>query len=154
MYQLQNSDVNHTSYLCDVKYCRILYLRLAFVRDIYLCFDRIFSGFIGMLPNRPMIIPIKVRLDVQRTLAGIIQNGSATTGIRAGKYTPDGTTNFRKVLNKRCALQSVYKNYARLVKDCVQNVKPQGDVIWVLPGGHQLYRLCVFCRYTNHSLIG
>ena len=50
-----------------------------------------------------MIIPVKVCLDVQRTLAGVIQSGSGTAGIRAGKYTLDGTTNLRKVLNKRCA---------------------------------------------------
>ena len=44
-----------------------------------------------------------------RTRTGVIQTGSATAGIRAGKYTPDGTTNLRKILNKRCAQQSVYK---------------------------------------------
>ena len=64
MYYLQNSVVNYTSYLCDVKYCEMLYLQLAFVRDIYLCYDRIFSGYIGMLLDRPRIIPIKVRLDI------------------------------------------------------------------------------------------
>ena len=39
------------------------------------------------------------------TLTGVTQTGSATAGIRAGKYTPDGTTNLRKILNKRCAQQ-------------------------------------------------
>ena len=109
VFQLQNSIVSYTSYLCDVKYCEMLYLRLAFVRDIYLCYDQIFSGYIGMLPDRPMIIPVMVCLDVQRTLAGITQSGSATAGIRVGMYTPDGTTNLRKDLDKRCAQQSVYK---------------------------------------------
>ena len=39
----------------------LLYLWLAFVREVYLCYDRIFNGFIGILPDRPMIIPVEVR---------------------------------------------------------------------------------------------
>ena len=39
----------------------LLYLQLAFMRDIYVCFDRIFSGYIGILPDRPMIILVEVR---------------------------------------------------------------------------------------------
>ena len=41
----------------------LLYLWLAFVRDVYLCYGPISSGFIGILPDRPMIMSIKVRLD-------------------------------------------------------------------------------------------
>jgi hypothetical protein len=39
----------------------LLYLRLAFVRDVYLCYNPISSGFIGKLPDRPMNIPVEVR---------------------------------------------------------------------------------------------
>ena len=56
-----------------------------------------------MLPDRPRIIPIKVRLVVLCTCSGIIQNGSTTASIRAGKYAPDGRTNLRKISSKRCA---------------------------------------------------
>ena len=42
----------------------LLYLLLAFVRDVYLCYDPIFSGYIGMLLEEPVIIPIEVLLDV------------------------------------------------------------------------------------------
>ena len=79
------------------------------MRDVYLWFDRIFSGFIRMLPDRPAIIPVDVLLDVECTRTSVIQTSSTTDSIRASKYTLDGTTNLRKVLNKRCALQSVYK---------------------------------------------
>ena len=105
------------------------------MRDVYLCYDPISSDFIGILPDRPMVIPVEVRLDVQCTKTGIIQTGSATAGIRAGKYTPDGTTNLRKVLNKRCAQQKCCKKCVGLVKDYAQLVKPQGDDLWVLQGG-------------------
>ena len=94
----------------------LLYLQLAFVQDIYLCYDQIFSGYIGILPDRPRIIPIKVRLVVLCTWFGIIQNGSTTAGIKAGKYTPGGTTNLRKILGKRCARQSVYKTVLDLLR--------------------------------------
>ena len=49
------------------------------MRDVYLWFDRIFSDFIGMLPDRPVIILVDVRLDVLCTQTGVIQTGSATT---------------------------------------------------------------------------
>ena len=39
----------------------LLYLLLAFVWDVYLCYGLISSGFIGILPDRPMIIPIEAR---------------------------------------------------------------------------------------------
>ena len=69
----------------------LLYLWLAFVREVYLCYDRIFSGFIGILPDRPMIIPIKVRLIVWCTWSGVIQNGSATVArIIAGQIRDKG----------------------------------------------------------------
>ena len=42
----------------------MLYLWLAFVRDVYLCYDPISSGFIGILPDRPMIILVEVHLGV------------------------------------------------------------------------------------------
>jgi len=42
----------------------LLYLWLAFVRDVYLCYDPVSSGFIGILPNRPVIIPIELQLGV------------------------------------------------------------------------------------------
>ena len=79
------------------------------MRDVYLCYDPISSGYIGILPEGPITILVEVRLGVWCTRTGIFQTGSATAGIRAGKYTLDSTTNFRKVLNKRCARQSVYK---------------------------------------------
>ena len=31
------------------------------MRDVYLCYDLISSGFIEILPDRPMIIPVEVR---------------------------------------------------------------------------------------------
>ena len=80
------------------------------MRDVYLCYDRIFSGYIGMLPDRPIIIPVEVRLNIQRNRTSVTQTDSATAVIRASKYTPDGTTNLRKILNKRCAQQKCYKN--------------------------------------------
>ena len=58
--------------------------------------------------------------------------GSAIAGIKAGKYTHDDTTNLRKVLNKRCAQQSVCKKCVGTFKDCALIIKPQGDVLWVL----------------------
>jgi len=42
----------------------LLYLWLAFERDIYLWYNPISSGYIGILPEGPMIIPVEVRLDV------------------------------------------------------------------------------------------
>ena len=41
---------------------------------------------------------------------GVSQSGSVIAGIRAGMYTPDSTTNLRKILKKRCAQQKCYKN--------------------------------------------
>ena len=58
-----------------------------------------------------------------RTRTGVIQTGSTTAGIRAGKYTPDGTTNLRKILNKRCAQQKCLQKCVGLVKDCASTVK-------------------------------
>ena len=67
------------------------------MRDVYLCYDPISSGFIGKLPDIPRIMPVKVRQDASCTRTSIIQSGSATAGIRAGKYTPDGTINLNKI---------------------------------------------------------
>ena len=38
----------------------LLYLRLAFVRDVYLYYDPISSGYIGILPEGPLIILVEV----------------------------------------------------------------------------------------------
>ena len=77
------------------------------MRDVYLHYDPISSGYIGILPEGPLVI-----LDeVFETLKLVyFQSGSATASIRVGKYTPNGTTNLRKILNKRCAQQKCYKN--------------------------------------------
>ena len=42
----------------------LLYLWLAFMRDVYLYYDPILSGYIGILLKGPMIIPVEVRLDI------------------------------------------------------------------------------------------
>ena len=79
-----------------------------------------------------MIMLVEVRLGVQCAQTGVIRTGSATAGIRAGKYTHDDTTNLRKILNKRCAQQKCLQKCVGLVKGCAQTVKPQGDDLWVL----------------------
>ena len=38
----------------------LLYLWLAFVRDVYLYYDPISSGYIGILPEGPLIILVEV----------------------------------------------------------------------------------------------
>ena len=38
----------------------LLYLRLAFVRDVYLYYDPISSGYIGILPEGPLDILVEV----------------------------------------------------------------------------------------------
>ena len=48
--------------------------------------------------------------EQEDTKTGVSQSGSVIAGIRAGKYTPDSTTNLRKILKKRCAQQKCYKN--------------------------------------------
>ena len=50
------------------------------MRDVYLCYDLISSGFIGILPDKPIIIPVEVWLDVYCTQIGVIQAGSTTRG--------------------------------------------------------------------------
>ena len=57
----------------------------------------------------PWLAPKEKEEEQEDTKTGVSQSGSVIAGIRAGKYTPDGTTNL-KVLNKRCAQQNVYKN--------------------------------------------
>ena len=59
-----NFDVKYTLIYVIQNIVELLYLWLAFVRDVYLCYEPIFSGYIGMLPEGPVIIPVEVLLDV------------------------------------------------------------------------------------------
>ena len=59
------------------------------------------------------------------TLTSVTQTDSATAGIRAGKYTPDGTTNLRKILNKSCAQQKVYKTAMDMLRIVLGSESPR-----------------------------
>ena len=57
-------DVNYTPYLSNVKYCGMIVSLTRLRGDVYLCYDPISSGFIGILTDRPMIILVEVHLNV------------------------------------------------------------------------------------------
>ena len=61
-------------------------------------------------------------------------------------YTPDGTTNLRKVLNKRCAQQSVYKTVLDSLRVELRSLSPRVMIQWVLEGGYQLYICYMFLQ--------
>ena len=51
--------MHYTPYLCDVKYCEIV-VSLTRLRDVYLYYDPISSGYIRMLPEGSLVILVEV----------------------------------------------------------------------------------------------